>query len=120
MRTTGAGPSDKPLVYKHPVTGEDSLWFSPMGARDIPELSAEEVPLIFGLLNEHINRFQNQIRVKHAPGTVILFDNTAVCHAVAIDYLPEVRKASRVIIQGTPLERAAPAFDSGFAVGFVK
>jgi taurine dioxygenase len=116
---TSVPPVDMPLVFRHPITGEDSLWFSPMGARDIPELAAEEVPMIFALLNEHINRFQNQIRVKHTPGTVVLFDNTAVCHAVAIDYLPEVRKASRVVIQGKPLQRAAPSL-GGVELGFVK
>ena len=119
LRTTGAAPVDIPLVFRHPITGKDSLWYSQLGAQDIPELSREEVSLVFALLNEHINKFQNQIRIKHAPGTVILLDNTNVCHAVAIDYLPETRRACRVVIKGKPLERAAPAFDSGFPVSFV-
>lgn len=119
IRTNGKPPVDIPLVFRHPVTGEESLWFSPMGARDIPELSQEEVPLVFSLLNNKINQFRHQIRVRYTPGTVILLDNTAGCHAVAIDYLPEVRRASRVVIRGKPLERAAPAFGSWFSAEFV-
>jgi taurine dioxygenase len=119
LRTTGASPVDVPLVFRHPVTGADSLFFSQMGARDIPELSEDEASSVFALLREHISRFANQVRVRWSPGTVVLLDNTAGCHAVSIDYLPEPRRVSRVVLRGVPLERSAPAFESGFPVGFV-
>jgi len=119
IRTNGLPPVDIPLVFRHPITGKDSLFYSQMGARDIPELAEDEAALVFALLQQQINRFSNQIRIRWTQGTVVLLDNTAGCHAVSIDYLPEVRRLSRVVLRGVPLEGAAPAIP-GIPVNFVK
>lgn len=104
LPTQRGAPVDLPLVVRR--GDKESLFFSPKMACDLPQLSEREAMATLAFLKQSIELFQHQLRVSWLPDSVVLFDNTAVCHAVALDYFPATRQITRVVALGTKLQAA--------------
>jgi sulfonate dioxygenase len=65
-----------PLIRKHPVTGEESLFINPESTRGIVGYKKEESDLIIKFLYNHIAAgIDMQARVRWEPATVVVWDN---------------------------------------------
>ena len=71
-----------PIVRTHPATGEKALFVNSQFTRSIVGYKKEESDALLKFLNDHIALSQDvQVRVKWAPGTVVVWD---VC--IAVDF----------------------------------
>ncbi|GJN92756.1 hypothetical protein Rhopal_005794-T1 [Rhodotorula paludigena] len=76
-----------PLVRRHPVTGEKALFVNPQFSRSIVGLKKEESDAILGLLYAHIKAGSDfQVRLRHRPRSVILWDNRITAHTAIVDF----------------------------------
>lgn len=107
--------TEHPLVIRHPVTGEPSLFINPAVARRIKGFLPEESEAILGFLHNHIRSLDFGCRVRWEPGTVVVWDQRGVAHSPVPDYKDgERRHMVRIIPQGT---RPEPAFPEAHARG---
>ncbi|KIK66129.1 hypothetical protein GYMLUDRAFT_38641 [Collybiopsis luxurians FD-317 M1] len=100
-----------PLVRRHPVTGEESLFLNPECTKGIVGYKKQESDLILNFLYDHIaGGLEGQMRVKWAPKTVVLWDNRVTMHSALFDFKgsPERRHGGRITPQA---ERPIPALD---------
>ncbi|PFH50768.1 hypothetical protein AMATHDRAFT_75349 [Amanita thiersii Skay4041] len=100
-----------PVVRRHPVTGEEALYVNRQFTRHIVGLKREESDAILKFLFDHIDKSaDNQVRVKWAPNTVVLWDNRITAHSAVVDFKDtgELRHGARVTPQA---ERPIPALD---------
>ncbi|KAJ3998880.1 hypothetical protein F5050DRAFT_1865982 [Lentinula boryana] len=100
-----------PLVRRHPVTGEESLFLNPEATKGIVGYKKQESDLILDFLYDHIaGGLEGQMRVKWAPKTVVLWDNRVTMHSALFDFAgsPERRHGARITPQA---ERPIPALD---------
>ncbi|KAJ3751173.1 TauD-domain-containing protein [Lentinula detonsa] len=100
-----------PLVRRHPVTGEESLFLNPEATKGIVGYKKQESDLILNFLYDHIaGGLEGQMRVKWAPKTVVLWDNRVTMHSALFDFAgsPERRHGARITPQA---ERPIPALD---------
>ncbi|KAJ3889723.1 TauD-domain-containing protein [Lentinula edodes] len=100
-----------PLVRRHPVTGEESLFLNPEATKGILGYKKQESDLILNFLYDHIaGGLEGQMRVKWAPKTVVLWDNRVTMHSALFDFAgsPERRHGARITPQA---ERPIPALD---------
>ncbi|BGP16416.1 hypothetical protein JCM10213_004028 [Rhodosporidiobolus nylandii] len=77
-----------PLVRRHPVTGEKSLYVNPGFSRYIVGLKQEESDAILNLLYSHLlagHDFSARARWGE-PGTVVLWDNRVTTHSAIVDW----------------------------------
>ncbi|BGP41453.1 hypothetical protein JCM10450v2_005495 [Rhodotorula kratochvilovae] len=76
-----------PLVRRHPVTGEKAIFVNPQFSRRIVGLKQEESDAILGLLYNHIKAGVDfQVRLRHKPRSVILWDNRITAHTAIVDF----------------------------------
>lgn len=76
-----------PLVRTHPATGEKALYINAQFSRRIVGLKKEESDYLMKYLIEHIAFGQDfQVRVKWAPGTVVVWDNRVTTHSAILDW----------------------------------
>ncbi|KAK7444103.1 hypothetical protein VKT23_015500 [Stygiomarasmius scandens] len=100
-----------PIVRRHPVTGEESLFINKEVTKSIVGYKKQESDLILNFLYDHIAAgIDSQCRVKWAPKTVVLWDNRNTLHSALFDYAgsPERRHGARITPQA---ERPIPALD---------
>ncbi|KAF5364663.1 hypothetical protein D9758_005537 [Tetrapyrgos nigripes] len=100
-----------PVVRRHPVTGEESLFINREMTKSIVGYKKQESDLILNFLYDHIAAgIDSQCRVKWAPKTVVLWDNRNTLHSALFDYAgsPERRHGARITPQA---ERPIPALD---------
>jgi sulfonate dioxygenase len=100
-----------PLVRKHPVTGEEALYVNRQFTRRIVGLKREESESILNFLYDHIDKSSdNQVRVKWAPNTVVVWDNRITAHSANFDFKEsgETRHGARITPQA---ERPIPALE---------
>jgi taurine dioxygenase len=75
-----------PVVRVHPVTGRKSLFVSPGNTSHIVGLNERENNALLNLLKNEVTRDEYQVRLKWAPGTLVIWDNQNTAHAGPIDY----------------------------------
>ncbi|KAJ7802867.1 TauD-domain-containing protein [Mycena olivaceomarginata] len=76
-----------PLVRKHPVTGEESLFINPECTQSIVGYKKEESDNLIKFLYNHIaTGMESQARVKWEPATVVCWDNRNCLHSALFDY----------------------------------
>lgn len=80
-------PSIQPLIRKHPVTGELSIYASNGFTQRINEVSAEEGRKILANLYRLAERPEYQVRLRwHDEGDVCIYDNRITNHYAVADY----------------------------------
>ncbi|KAJ7065265.1 hypothetical protein C8F01DRAFT_737230 [Mycena amicta] len=101
-----------PVVRRHPVTGEESLYVNQQFTRRIVGMKREESDLLLNFLYAHIaSSGDHQIRVKWEPMTVVLWDNRNTAHTATYDYahFKALRHGARISAQA---ERPIPALST--------
>lgn len=97
-----------PLIIRHPVTGEPSLFVNPAMARQITGFLPEESDAVLGFLHNHIRSLDFSCRVRWEPGTVVVWDQRSAAHTPVPDFKDgERRHMVRMIPHGS---RPQPAF----------
>ncbi|KAL2820559.1 hypothetical protein BDW59DRAFT_181409 [Aspergillus cavernicola] len=99
--------NEHPIVRTHPVTGEKALFVNGGFTRSIVGLKKEESDALLGFLLNHISRgIDYQVRVRWAPGTVVVWDNRLTAHSAIMDWSTgERRHLARLTPQAeTPFE----------------
>jgi taurine dioxygenase len=88
-----------PVVRVHPESGERNLFIGGFAQRVIG-LSATESRDILRLLQAYVIRPENTVRVRWAPGDLVLFDNRITQHYAPDDYGDLPRRLHRVTVAG--------------------
>jgi len=82
-----------PIVRTHPATGEKALYVNPQFTRRIVGFKKEESDFMLKFLYDHIALGADmQVRVKWAPGTVVVWDNRVAAHTALIDWTDGQRR----------------------------
>ncbi|KAJ7442666.1 TauD-domain-containing protein [Mycena latifolia] len=100
-----------PVIRKHPVTGEETLFINPECTQSIVGYKKEESDLIIKFLYNHIAAgIDMQARARWEPATVVCWDNRVCLHSALFDYAGT--KARRHGARITPqAERPIPALE---------
>ncbi|KAJ7778670.1 hypothetical protein DFH07DRAFT_1033356 [Mycena maculata] len=102
-----------PVIRRHPVTGEETLFINPECTQSIVGYKKEENDLIIKLLYNHIAAgidMQARARVRWEPATVVAWDNRVCLHSALFGYAGT--KARRHGARITPqVERPIPALE---------
>ncbi len=91
--------AEHPIVIRHPVTGEPSLYVGIHTLSLVDFTEAESRLLIdhwMSVLTEHTNT----LRVRWKPGTLTLWDNRRVVHNALNDYQGKRRRMHRITVTG--------------------
>lgn len=98
-----------PLVIRHPVTGEPSLFVNPTIARNVEGFLPEESDALLRFLHGHIRSLDFSCRVRWEKGSVVVWDQRSVAHSAVPDFRDgERRHMVRIIPYGTRPEPAFP------------
>ena len=89
-----------PVVRTHPESGRKALFVNRMFTTQIDGVSRRESDALLGLLFEHIEQPQFQVRFRWAKDSIAFWDNRCVQHQAIWDYWPETRSGYRVTIKG--------------------
>ncbi|CCH44619.1 Alpha-ketoglutarate-dependent sulfonate dioxygenase [Wickerhamomyces ciferrii] len=91
-----------PLVRKHPVTGEKSLFINQLLTLEIVGLKKQESDAILNFLYDHLKSSVDlQIKTTYKPGTVVVFDNRVVGHTWVFDW-DDSKPSRRHLFRITP------------------
>ncbi|KAJ0311072.1 hypothetical protein COL516b_001775 [Colletotrichum fioriniae] len=98
-----------PLVIRHPVTGEPSLFVNPTIARRVEGFLPEESDALLGFLHNHVKSLDFSCRVRWEAGSVVVWDQRSVAHSAVPDFREgERRHMVRIIPYGSRPEPAFP------------
>ena len=89
-----------PVVRTHPETKRKALFVNRTFTTKINDLSEREGRIILGMLFDHSERIEFQIRYKWSECDLAFWDNRCCMHRAIWDYWPEERKGRRVTIKG--------------------
>ncbi|MFT3964548.1 MAG: TauD/TfdA family dioxygenase [Sphingobium sp.] len=89
-----------PVVRTHPVTGRKLLFVNSSYTTRINELSKEESDAVLGLLFDHVQNPNFQVRFRWQQDSVAFWDNRCTQHFAVWDYFPDVRSGYRVTVAG--------------------
>jgi taurine dioxygenase len=89
-----------PVVRTHPETGRKALYVNRTFTTRINELEPAESHALLGLLFDHSERIDFQIRFRWQANDVAFWDNRCTIHHAIWDYWPHERKGRRVTIKG--------------------
>lgn len=89
-----------PVVRTHPDSGRRALYVNPSFTTRIDGLTKHESDSLLGMLYQHQQRPEFQVRFNWSKNAVALWDNRCTHHFAMWDYWPEERKGHRVTIQG--------------------
>ena len=98
-----------PVVIKHPLSGKECLFVNRDFTTHIEELTDDESKFILNFLYNHASDIRFTCRLRHAPGTITIWDNQATWHTSINDYDGYRRVMHRIVVNGVALESAAPA-----------
>ncbi|PGH19865.1 hypothetical protein AJ80_03782 [Polytolypa hystricis UAMH7299] len=102
-----------PLIIKHPVTGEPSLFVNPTIARQIVDFKPEESEFLLSFLHEHIRSLDFSCRVSWEKGTVVIWDQRTAAHSAVPDFEDGARRHMvRIIPYGSQPQAAFPSTKS--------
>ena len=86
-----AQQADHPLVFRHPVTGDDVLFLSGRHVDRVLGLDASDSSALIDELSSYIGRPEISYRHVWEPGDLVLWDNLALHHA-RTDFDPSYRR----------------------------
>lgn len=85
----GAGgelpPVEHPVVRTHPVTGRKCIFVNPVFTTHLAGMKPGESAALLRLLYEQVHLPEYQLRCRWAPGTLAMWDNRCVQHALVFD-----------------------------------
>ena len=93
-------PQRHPVIRTHPVTGARGIYTNIGFTSHVDGVSEQESSEILRHLERAIRNPSVQCRVRWGVDTFVMWDNRAVQHAAAADFLPEHRLMERVTIVG--------------------
>ena len=93
-------PARHPVVRTHPETGKKALYVSRPFTTHIEDLEPEESASLLRRLYHRSEIPEHQVRFRWKENSVAFWDNRAVQHYAAFDYLPHERLVERVTIVG--------------------
>lgn len=101
-------PSTQPLIRRHPVTGELSIYANLGFTRHINDVSAEESRQLMARLCRMAERPEYQVRLRwHDAGDVCIYDNRITNHYAVADYgTVGPRALHHVALLGEPTHNA--------------
>ncbi|MBE1281674.1 MAG: taurine dioxygenase [Rhodobacteraceae bacterium] len=88
----------RPIVERHPVTGQKFLNFNEAFVTHIVGLTTNESNSLRVWLSNHMNRPEDQVRWRWSQGDMVMWDNRATMHYAVADYLPNYRCMNRVTV----------------------
>jgi alkyl sulfatase len=91
--------TEHPVVRIHPESGERSLLLGAF-VREILGVSRGDSRALLELFQGHVEREENIVRWRWAPGDVAIWDNRATQHRAVDDYGEQPRKLFRVTVDG--------------------
>jgi alkyl sulfatase len=91
--------TEHPVVRVHPETGERTLLLGNF-VREILGVSRRDSRALLDLFQGHVEREENIVRWRWAPGDVAIWDNRATQHRAVADYGEQPRKLFRVTVDG--------------------
>jgi len=89
-----------PLVRRHPVTGEQSLYCDPYYSVGIEGMSEPESRAILKFLTDHMTQIAFTCRLRWEPNMVTLWDNRICIHHAFNDYEGHRREMYRTTVAG--------------------
>jgi taurine dioxygenase len=89
-----------PVIRTHPETGRKAIFVNRTFTTRINELTEPESAAILGMLFEHCEQADFQIRFRWSRNDVAFWDNRSVMHRAIWDYWPHERTGHRVTIKG--------------------
>jgi taurine dioxygenase len=93
-------PMSHPLVRLHPETGRRALFVNRSFTTRIEGLSKLESAWLLGLLLEHMEQVNFQMRHRWRPNDLVMWDNRCTQHLAVSDYAPAHRLMHRITVQG--------------------
>jgi taurine dioxygenase len=91
--------TEHPLVRVHPQTGERALVLGSF-IDHIVGVTRQESELLLELFQSRVERPENLVRWRWAPGDVAIWDNRATQHRVVDDFDDDTRSLTRVTLAG--------------------
>jgi taurine dioxygenase len=93
-------PVTHPVVRVHPETGRKTLYVNATWTQSIDGMDPTEGESLLLYLTAQATVPEYQFRVRWAPGTVVIWDNTAVQHYALSDYDGARRDLIRTVVSG--------------------
>ena len=94
-------PVWQPMVRKHPVTGRQSLYISPIYNDEVEGMDAEDAKRLIAELTEFAAQPRFVYRHCWEPDDVVMWDNRCTMHQVTPHDPSERRVMHRTTIMGT-------------------
>ncbi len=91
--------TEHPVVRIHPETGERALLLGHFVRRFVG-LSTSDSNTLFELLQRHVIRLENTVRLNWRPGDLAIWDNRATQHYAVSDYDDQPRLLHRITVAG--------------------
>ncbi len=89
-----------PVVRTHPETGQKGLYVNAAFTTAIDDMDPEESAKLLRFLYRQASVPEYQCRFRWQENSVAFWDNRAVQHYAAFDYVPAVRRVERVTVKG--------------------
>lgn len=89
-----------PVVRTHPETGQKGLYVNAAFTTHIEDMEPEESARLLRFLYRRASVPEYQCRFRWRENSVAFWDNRAVQHYAAFDYLPQHRRVERVTVVG--------------------
>lgn len=77
-------PVPQPLVYRHPVTGRESLWLAPQVVSEIIGMAPAEKDALLARLTDYTTGPGFTYRHKWRKGDLVFFDNRGTLHTATV------------------------------------
>jgi taurine dioxygenase len=100
-------PVWQPMVRKHPVTGRQSLYISPIYNDEVEGMSPDDAKRLIAELTDFAAQPRFVYRHRWEPDDVVMWDNRCTMHQVTPHDPTERRVMHRTTIKGTELVLAA-------------
>ena len=100
---TATQDSTHPLVIKHPISGQPSIYVNPSFTIGIEGWGDRDAKTLLKDLYEHISKPEHIYRFKWAPGSIAFWDNRASWHYALNDYHGSRRLMHRITVEGEAL-----------------
>ncbi|MBO67501.1 MAG: taurine dioxygenase [Acidiferrobacteraceae bacterium] len=97
-----------PVVIKHPLSGKECLYVNKDFTTHVEELSEAESESLLQFLYRHASDIRFTCRLRHAPGTITIWDNQSTWHTSINDYDGYRRIMHRIVIKGSPIQSSLP------------
>ena len=100
---TATQDSTHPLIIKHPISGQPSIYVNPSFTIGIEGWPDHDAKTLLNDLYEHVAKPKHVYRFKWARGSIAFWDNRASWHYALNDYHGSRRLMHRITVEGEAL-----------------